>query len=653
MEKEIVTSCTRDCPDCCGIIATVKNGKIVSHRANPSNSYTRSFLCAKGNDYLKRFYSSERLLKPMIRKNGDFEPVSWDDALDLIVEKLTQTRKEYGQLSSLWAQYSGSLSFLNLLMPRIFWIYLGGNTINTGGLSVDALQAAQNNDFGACLLHSPDDLLNSKNIIFWGKNPAVTNVHLMPFIKKAKKNGARITVVDPRYSLTTQIADRHIALAPGGDGYLAIAVAREVRRRQGKEPDSVRSLGTGWDEYTAMLDRYDDQDLFKRADVTADEVSHLASAYWDDQPAATYLGLGMNWYKQGGAHSRLIHSLIYFSGNVGVPGGGANFFGMGMPFDTKIMREEMAKAKERGVELVKPRRILNPYLAQEIEKAENPPIKLAWVSMMNPVASAPDSLHLAKVLRNLDFVIVTEQFMTATAKCADVVLPVTTYLEEDDVIASHGHPYVGPVNAAVPPQGEARSNLWIFSKVLDRMGLEGAMPVSPWEWISRSFGSLNEQGITLEDVKKGPVRRNLPDIPYQDGKFPTPDGKFQFITDYEGRPEPEAGLTLLMVKVRSFLNSQLLSEEAKSIPTVYLNPGTMGDLGVEEGERVWVQSKLDRLEALAAASDKTRPDVVEMVPCHWEDDQGGVNRLREAIASDLGPTVAFNETRVTIHKHGE
>jgi anaerobic selenocysteine-containing dehydrogenase len=253
-------------------------------------------------------------------------------------------------------------------------------------------------------------------------------------------------------------------------------------------------------------------------------------------------------------------------------------------------------------------------------------------------------------IRNLDFVIVTEQFMTATAKCADLVLPVTTYLEEDDVITSHGQPYVGPVNAAVPPQGEARSNLWIFSKLLDRMGLEGAIPISPWEWISRAFGPLNEQGITLEDVKKGPVKRNLPSIPYQDGKFATSDGKFQFIADYEGRPDPGDGLTLLMVKVRSFLNSQLLLEEAKSTPIVYLNPSTMSDLGVEDGERVWVQSKLDRIEAIATASKMTRSDTAEMVPCQWQDDQGGINRLREAIPTDLGPTVAFNDTRVFINK---
>ncbi|MFC1857533.1 molybdopterin-dependent oxidoreductase [Thermodesulfobacteriota bacterium] len=650
MEKAIPTTCTRDCPDGCSILVTVENGKIISHRANPQNFYTRSFLCIKGNNYVKRHASPNRILNPMLRKGDDFKPVSWDDALDLVAEKLTQTRQESGPLSSLWLQYSGSLSFLNLIIPRIFWIYLGGSTMTAGGLSIDALEAAQKNDFGACLIHHPTDLLNSKNIVIWGKNPAVTNFHLIPFIKEAQKNGAKLTVIDPRFSETAQLADRHIAPAPGGDGYLAIAVTREIRRRQDKAPDFVRERSTGWDDYMALLDRYADPDLLKEADVTEEEVSHLAAAYWNDKPTATHIGLGVNWWKNGGVHSRLVHSLIFFSGNVGIPGGGANFFSTGFPFDTQIFREEMAKAKALEVNLVKPRKFLIPLLAQEIEKAQDPPIRLAWIAMMNPVAAGPDSLHLAKVLRNLDFVIVTEQFMTATAKCADLVLPVTTYLEEDDVIHSHGQPHIGPVNAAVPPRGEARSNLWIFNKVLERLGLEDAISTSPWEWISRGLKPLEKEGITLEKVKQGPVRRNLPVIPYQDGKFFTPDGKFQFVTDYVGRPEPEPGLNLLMVKVKDLLNSQLLPEDAAPCPKVHLNPDAMQELGIKDGDRVWVRSKLDQLEAIAAASTRTRTDTAEMAPCQWENDQGGINRLREAIPSDMGPTVAFNETRVSIHK---
>ncbi len=651
MEQQIATTCTRDCPCRCSILVTVKDGEIVSHKADPRNPYTRSFLCSKGNAYPKRYASPNRLLTPMLRKGDSFLPISWDDALDLAAEKLSQTRKTYGPLSTLWAQYSGSQSLLNLaVIPRVFFIHLGGSTMTAGGISIDALQAAQNNDFGACLPHSGKDLLNSKNIVIWGRNPAVSHSHLIPFIKDARKKGAKLTVIDPRYSETAELADRHIAPRPGGDGYLAIAVAREVHRRQGKDPDYVTARGDGWEDYKAMLNRYTDAELREKADVTEEDIRHLADAYWEGSPCATYPGLGVNWYEQGGAHSRLIHSLIFMSGNVGIPGGGANFFFMEFPFGTQVFREEMAKARERGVSLVKPRKILLPQLGMELEKSQDPPVKLAWIAMFNPVATAPDSNRLRKALRKLDFVIVTEQFMTATAECADLVLPVTTYLEEDDVIHSHGDYYIAPVNAAVPPRGESRSNLWIFQNLAKKMGFGDALAGTPRDWISRCWAPLAEQGITIEQVTQGATWLKFPDVPYQNGAFRTPNGKFQFITHYDGRPEATADLTLLTVKTASLLNSQLLPEEATAIPGVRLNPATMSAKGIKDGDIVVVQNGLDSIEAKAEASPGTRRDVVEILPSQWKADGGGVNRLREAVLSDLGPTAAVNETKVKLAK---
>jgi len=650
MNKQIATSCTHDCPCGCSVLVTTKDGQVISHKADPRNPVTRNFLCTKGNRYIKRYASAERLLKPLRRKGTHFVTISWEDALDLAAEKLLQTRRESGPLSTLWAQYSGSLSLLNLIMPKIFWIHLGGSTITEGGISIDALQAAQKNDFGACLVHDLQDLENSKNIVIWGRNPAVTNVHLMPFIKEARERGAKLTVIDPRYSETARLADHHIAPRPGGDGYLAIGVAKEIRRRQKNAQGFVTGRTNGWGAYLSMLDQYKDTDLCLKADVTGDQINHLASCYWNEGPCATFLGLGVNWWKQGGAHSRLIHSLIFLSGNVGIPGGGANFFNMEFPFSTQIFREEMERAKKRGVKLATPRRVLLPLLSHEIKKAQDPQIRLGWFSMFNPVATAPDSNSMKQALGGLDFVIVTEQFMTATAQCADLVLPATTYLEEDDVVYCHGNAYMGPVNAAVSPRGEARSNMWIFQSLAKRMGFETALEGNPWDWVARMWSPLEEQGVTLNSVRKGPVRRKQPAIPYQDHVFPTPDNKFQFITSYEGREGPSPGLYLLMVKKRSFLNSQLLREDAEPYPIVYLNHHVMAREGLKDGDHIWLYNSLDRIEVIAKSSEKTRSDVAELNPSMWRDDRGGINRLRPALLSDLGPTAAVNETKVKIKK---
>ena len=650
MEKKIPTTCTRDCPSCCSIMLTVKDGRIISHRADPRNPITRNFLCVKGTNYLKRYNSPERILTPLLRNGNGFLPISWDEALDTAAERLTKIRAESGPLSTLWAQYSGSLSLLNLIMPRMFWIHFGGSTMTRGGISIDALQAAQEHDFGACLLHEPQDLKNSGSIVVWGRNPAVTHVHLLPFIREARKNGAELTVVDSRYSETARLADHHIAPRPGGDGYLAMAVAKEIQHRWDEVPDFVKGRSEGWEAYLAMLEQYDETELLQRADVSREQVKHLASCYWGHKPCATFLGLGVNWWKQGGANSRLIHALVFMSGNIGIPGGGANFFNMEFPFDTAIFKEELARAAARGLTPIKPRRLLLPLLAKEIEEAQDPPIRLAWISMFNPVASAPDSNHMKKALQNLDFVIVTEQFMTATARCADLIFPATTYLEEDDVMYSHGSSYMGPVTAAVKPKGETRSNMQIFQGLAEKLGFGEALQGKPWKWISRTWALLDDMDISMEAVKRGPVKRVQPLIPYENGVFRTKDGKFQFITDYAGRKDEEDGLFLLMVKRRSLLNTQLLDQDAETIPTVSLNPKTMAEMDLKEGERVWVSSPLDRLEAILRASEFTRPDVAELGPSVWKDDQGGVNRLHRAVISDLGPTAAVNETKVTIRK---
>jgi len=323
---------------------------------------------------------------------------------------------------------------------------------------------------------------------------------------------------------------------------------------------------------------------------------------------------------------------------------------MEFPFDTAIFKEELARAAARGLTPIKPRRLLLPLLAKEIEEAQDPPIRLAWISMFNPVASAPDSNHMKKALQNLDFVIVTEQFMTATARCADLIFPATTYLEEDDVMYSHGSSYMGPVTAAVKPKGETRSNMQIFQGLAEKLGFGEALQGKPWKWISRTWALLDDMDISMEAVKRGPVKRVQPLIPYENGVFRTKDGKFQFITDYAGRKDEEDGLFLLMVKRRSLLNTQLLDQDAETIPTVSLNPKTMAEMDLKEGERVWVSSPLDRLEAILRASEFTRPDVAELGPSVWKDDQRGVNRLRRAVISDLGPTAAVNETKVTIRK---
>ena len=199
MDQELRTTCNRDCPDSCGIVATVRDGRIIKHRGDPEHEITRGFLCYRGNHYLERFYSKDRVLYPQRRTEKGWERITWDDALDLAARKLTYYRDKFGPLSILVVNYSGINGSVAKLLGRIFWSHFGGATFTRGGLSVEASRAAQKLDFGRNCTHAPEDLVNSAGFVLWGMNIAVTRPHAWQFVSSARKKGARLNVIDPVY----------------------------------------------------------------------------------------------------------------------------------------------------------------------------------------------------------------------------------------------------------------------------------------------------------------------------------------------------------------------------------------------------------------------------------------------------------------------
>ena len=191
--KELRTTCTRDCPDSCGVVATVENGRIIKHKGDPNHGVTRGFLCSRGNDYLKRFYDPERLLYPQRRTGNGWQRISWDEALDLIAGKLRYYREVFGPRSVLVVNYSAIHTWIPRVLGRLFWSHFGGATFSSGGLSVEAAHAAQQLDFGGDCTHEPEDLVHSNAFVIWGKNVAVTRQHWVPFMNEARKKGAILT----------------------------------------------------------------------------------------------------------------------------------------------------------------------------------------------------------------------------------------------------------------------------------------------------------------------------------------------------------------------------------------------------------------------------------------------------------------------------
>ena len=640
--RDYRTTCNRDCPDSCAVIATVKDGKIIRHKGDPEHGVTRGFLCSRGNDYLKRFYDPDRLLYPLRRVNRGWQRISWDDALDLIAGKLRHYRDAYGPRSVLVVNYSAIHSWIPRVLSRLFWAHFGGATFSTGGLSVEASHAAQQLDFGGDCTHEPEDLVHSKAFVIWGKNVAVTRQHWMPFINQARKNGAFLAVIDPIYSEMARKADRFYQIRPGSDGLLAIGVCRLLLERGSVDKGFIANHTQGFEAFRQMVFSYAREDIVKAVDLSLEQIKEIADLYAARKPLATFTGLGPAYWSNGGAMIRLVDALAAISGNIGIPGGGMSTDIEGAAGLNLSMLREAPRSENR--------RILLPRLGEDILNAKDPALKMGWIAGANPASSAPDTGRVQEGLRSLEFLVVVEQFMSATAELAHLVLPCTTYLEMDDLVTAYGHHWIGLTNRVVPPQGETKTDGEIFQLLAERLGFGAALAGDPEIWMQKILGPLAAEGLTLERLKeKAHHNPKAVSVPFADRKFRTPSSKFEFITQFTPAPGPtNGGLHLMATKTRRMVNSQILPEDLPGEPVARVNPAFLSEKGFGEGEKAWVVSKAGRVKVRLAGDERVRRDVLLFNPALWKGDLNGVNQLREALLTDIGNGAAMHQTMVTL-----
>jgi len=636
------TTCNRDCPDSCAVIATVQDGKIIRHKGDPEHGVTRGFLCSRGNNYLKRFYDPNRVLHPLRRIGSGWQRISWEEALALIAEKLRYYRDAYGPRSVLVVNYSAIHSWIPRVLSRLFWAHFGGATFSTGGLSVEAAHAAQVLDFGGDCTHEPEDLVHSKAFVIWGKNMAVTRQHWMPFINQARKSGAVMAVIDPIHSEMAQKADRFYQIRPGTDGLLALGISRLLLEHNAVDEGFIANHTHGFEDYRQLVFAHRLEDIAKAVDLSMDQIEEIADLYAAKKPLATFTGLGPAYWRNGGAMIRLVDALAAISGNIGISGGGMSTDIQGAPGLNLTMLREAPRGENR--------RILLPRLGEDILNTKDPALKMGWIAGANPASSAPDTGRVQEGLRCLEFLVVVEQFMSATAELAHLVLPCTTYLEMEDLVTAYGHNWIGLTNRVVPPQGEAKTDGEIFQLLAERLGFGPALAGEPQAWIQKFLEPLAAEGLTLERLMEKAHRNpKASSVPFADLKFKTPSGKFEFITHFTLEPNlADGSLHLVATKTLRMVNSQILPEDVPDEPIARINPETLAAMGFKEGEQAWVISKVGKIKARLSADGKVRRDVLLLNPALWKGDLHGVNQLREAFLTDMGNGAAMHQTRVRL-----
>jgi anaerobic selenocysteine-containing dehydrogenase len=471
----------------------------------------------------------------------------------------------------------------------------------------------------------------------------------MPFIIKARKKGIKVYLIDPIRTKTASFADRFFQIRPGTDGLLAIGVAKRIRELGRMDQDFIRNHSENYEEYERILDSYSMEEISQRCELGQDIISELAEAYSAGKPAFTLPGLGPQYWRLGSSNYRLIDALAAMSGNIGISGGGASVITKGSfsRFDFMLIPKEYQP-------ILKRRELLFPDIARGIKETDNPPIKMAWITACDPVAAAPCSDRTKKALGSLDFVVVVDHFLNDTAECADLFLPATTYLEEDDYVSSVQYNWLNAIRQAVPPLGEAKSDQEIFKLLADRMGFGDKLCIDPDFWLGKLASLFQGKGITLEDLKKRPVRDPLaPTVPFEERKFNTSSGKYEFITSYDFSLEEgnqDLPLRLLATKSDKVLSCQAMEEDEAEVPEVRIHPETARQYGIEEGGIASLVSEYARVDVSVVFDASQRREIVYFPHAVWKDDGGGVNRLRGPIMTDYGNDSAFHETLVRLEK---
>jgi len=641
--RKIVTTCTRDCPNSCGLVATVDNGLLVKLQGDPDHPLTGGVACHKTSKYINRVYSSERITHPMRKIDGKWQRASWDEVLNLVSDKLKAVLEESGPEAILYYQGYGERTALKLL-NKYFFNLLGGVTTLRGSVCGGAGQGAQNLDFGNRISHDPLDHYNSNSMILWARNPVSTNISLVKIVRDIRKRGGKVIVIDPAQTRSVDIADHHITPRPGRDGYLAMAAAKLILDAGAEAKEFLTNSSIGYDEYKQILARFTIEELCSLAGVPVSDAELLVEVLMEQKPTSTLLGWGLHRHEYAHYAIRPIDALGAISGNIGVSGGGVSqgFEEYG-PYDQHYWGDSLNPER---------RTVFIGKVGEEILKAVDPEIRVVYVTASNPVCMAPNANKISKAFDKAELVVYSGHFLDDTAEHADIFLPATTFLEEDDIMASYGHNFIGPVNKTIEPLGETKSEFEMFYDLSARFPFAEEYQKSVDEWLDTLCAPIYEQGADLATLRSGAFRLDEPMVPYEDGTFPTESGKFQFMTEFNpGNLEDsnaEFPYKLLTIAPHGYICSERTMADHEPLPKVVLNGAEAVRQGVSDGQCVVVRNEFGRIMATLKVNESMRQDVLVTERGGWNKAGHGFNLLTRDLSSVVGQGTPFYESRVTV-----
>mgnify|MGYP000974350842 FL=1 len=536
--KEYKSVCPYDCPDACGLIVSVDNNKVISVRGDRAHAFTRGTLCPKMAHYEKVIHSPLRLKSPMKRvgKKGigedQYTRISWDEALDAIVNNFKETIDTYGSESILRYSYAGTMGVIQSPAADYFFRRIGA-TDQDRGICSPAKQAGFRSVYGNTLAIKPQEAQHSDLIVLWGINATATDVHILHDVNIAKKKGARVWIIDTHKTYTFSQAHEHIYVKPGSDGALALGMLHIIHRDGLADTDFIKEHVQGYDELVKeVLLNFTPEKASDICGVSVNRMTEFAHAYATSKAPFIRLGSGLSRYGNGAMTCRAINALPAVVGAWQHLGGGLLSSASGSKFVGKdVMQQAHVHAPaKRLMPMIK--------LGEMLTNPEEVGVHSLYVFSSNPAITAPNQNVVRKgLMRNDLFTIVHERFFTDTCKYADIILPATTSVEHDDIYNSYGHYTIGTGYKLIDPVGESRSNWQVIAELAKRMGLEDAFfNLSERELIEQivhtsSRISKSDQELILNGE---PVEMTVPESYKMD--FKTPSGKIELYNPQDVEP---------------------------------------------------------------------------------------------------------------------
>lgn len=659
--------CPYDCPDSCGLLVDVVNGRAVKVSGDPDHPYTRGLLCGKMQDYEKTVHSERRLLTPLLRSgakgSGEFIPISWDEAIRRIADRWKEITASFGAEAILPYSYAGTMGIVQRNSGHPFFHRLGASRLDRTICS-PAKSAGWKSVMGETPSVDPDEVLESDLIILWGINAAATSIHFMQRVNEAKKRGAKVWLIDTYRTPTAAAADRVFLIRPGSDGALALALMNYLSRNGLVDSNFITEKVLGYERFsTEILPEWTAEAASRITAIAAEDIESMARSYAAAKAPFIRLGSGLSRYGNGAMTVRTIACLPALVGAYGKRGAGCfpdtstgGAFAMGT-----VTREDF---------MARPTRIINMNrLGDALKSIDGPPLKSLYVYHSNPAAITPDQNSvIAGLMRDDLFTVVHERFMTDTAKYADIVLPATSSLEHPDIYRSYGTYCIQRAKAVIPPVGESRSNREVFALLADAMGFEE-------EFFRQDCDEFIDHLLSIPSpIREGTDSARLADnravrLAVDTGlsSFLTPSGRIEILNSANKEPLPrylptheEGGTLPLRLMTAPSLHSLNASfyerddlREKQEEMYLLMNPEEAAIRNLHDGEMVTAWNSLGEVPFYLKVSDGVQRGIAVAEGVWWLEFAPGersVNALVSQRLTDQGGGSTFYDNRIDVRK---